>query len=217
MGAFNLTATRFAHLLGPLARSSHGSHAARAEDDDKDDKDKDDDARAEDERDDDDRKKDDDDGRARKSKRSKKSRAEDDGDEARAEDDDNDDEARAADEDDQDHDDRKDDAKATHARRAERARCAQIFRCTAAGRRPDVAAHLAFDTSMCAVDAVALLHAIASGDGARAAHADTLRARMAGVSLPAIGSDGGTPEDRDGPQAAASLILAAARRARGEA
>jgi hypothetical protein len=212
MGAFNLTATRFAHLLGPLARSSQGSHAARAEDDDKDD-----DARAEDDHDDDDRKDDEDKKDSRKSKRSKKSRAEDDGDEARTEDDENDDEARAADDDDQDDGDHKDDAKATHARRAERARCAQIFRCTAAGRRPDVAAHLAFDTGMHAADAVALLNAIASGDGARAAHADTLRARMAGVNLPAIGSDGGTPEDRDGPQAAASLILAAARRARGEA
>jgi hypothetical protein len=212
MGAFNLAATRFAHLLGPLARTSAASRAARAEDD----KDNDD-ARAEDDQDDDEDK-DDENGRARKSKRSKKSRAEDDGDEARAENDDSDDEARAADDDDQDEeDDRRDDAKATDARHAERARCAQIFRCSAAGRRPDVAAHLAFDTGMRAADAVALLQAIASGDGARAAQADTLRARMAGVSLPAIGSDGGTAEDRDGPQAAASMILAAARRARGEA
>jgi hypothetical protein len=85
------------------------------------------------------------------------------------------------------------------------------------GARPDVAAHLAFETGMRGPDAVNLLTAIASGDGARLARGDTLRARMAAVSLPALGSDRGTSEDRDGPQAAASMILAAARRARGEA
>lgn len=212
---FNLSATRFAHLLGPLARSS----AARVDDDGGDDdedkdNDNDNDARAEGDDSDDD-KKDDKDGR--KSKRSKKARADDDGDDAHAEDD-RDDEARAADDDDNDGDkDKKDDArKAKHARLAERARCAQIFRCAAAGKRPDVAAHLAFDTDMRGPDAVSLLTAIASGDGARAAQADTLHARMAGVSLPALGTDGGS-EDRDGPQAAAAMILAAARRARGEA
>jgi hypothetical protein len=214
MGAFNLTTTRFAHLLGPLARSAAGARAARAEDDNEDDDkalarddgDDEDEARAADAEDSD---------RTRKAKRSKKARAEDD--DTNDEDDaDNEDDARAAD-DDTDDEENKDDAKGKHGRHGERARCAQIFRCAGAGRRPDVAAHLAFDTGMRAADAVALLNAIASGDGARADRADTLRARMAGVSLPAIGSDGGTAEDRDGPQAAASMILAAARRARGEA
>ncbi|MGF6700545.1 hypothetical protein OKW38_005157 [Paraburkholderia sp. MM5496-R1] len=206
----NLTASRFAHLLGPLARPLA---AARA--DDKDDDKKDDDGRADDD-DDKDRKDDDKDRKGRKSKRSKKARAEDDDDEARAEDEGND-EASAADDDEGD-DDRKDDArKAQHARLAERARGAQIFRCSAAGARPDVAAHLAFETDMRGPDAVNLLTAIASGDGTRLSRGDTLRSRMAGVSLPALGSDGGTAEDRDGPQAAASMILAAARRARGEA
>lgn len=104
----NLSATRFAHLLGPLARSS----AARADDD---------------------------------------------GDDAHAEDDGDDDEARAADDDHNNGDkDRKDDArKAKHPRLAERARCAQIFRCAAAGKRPDVAAHLAFDTDMHGPDTAA--------------------------------------------------------------
>ncbi|WP_434107639.1 hypothetical protein [Paraburkholderia caffeinilytica] len=214
----NFTATRFAHLLGPLARPFA---AARAEDDEDEDQ-KDDDARAEDNDEDgkDDNNDNDKDSRkGRRSKRGKKARAEDD-DEARAEDeDDGDDEARAADDDNDDgDDDKKDDArKAKHARLAERARCAQIFRCSAAGARPDVAAHLAFETDMRGSDAVRLLTAIASGDGARLSRGDTLRARMAGVSLPALGTDGGTAGERDGPQAAASMILAAARRARGEA
>jgi len=223
MGAFHTTAARFAHLLGPFAARAEDDDrkdddSARAEDDDKDDEDdsrggkgahaadasraraEEDDDRDDDEEGSEDGDADEDDenkGRSRKIKRSRKARAQDDGegDEARAEGD-----ARGA----------------KRARLAERARCARIFRCTAAGHRPDVAAHLAFETGMASADAVALLTAIAADNGSRGANADTLHARMSAVSLPAIGSDGGAV-DRDGPQAAAALILSASRRARGEA
>ncbi len=235
MGAFHNTAARFAHLLGPLAHApaaqsdDEGTHAEddedRKDDDEKDgrkgrksnasksraeDNDNKDDERGEDDGDDDKGDDKDKDGeRSRRGKRGRKARAQDDdeGDEAHAEDGD--------DEDRKDDDARSASANTKRARLAERARCARIFRCAAAARRPDVAAHLAFDTGMASADAIALLTAIASEDARHGADAATLRARMAGVALPDIGMDGGA-QDRDGPQAAADLILTAARHARGE-
>jgi hypothetical protein len=49
------------------------------------------------------------------------------------------------------------------ARGRERARCAAIFGSKAAGSRPDVAAHLAFNTSMSAREAIGMLGAFAAG------------------------------------------------------
>ncbi|AXC64883.1 hypothetical protein DOE63_04120 [Salmonella enterica subsp. diarizonae serovar 59:z10:-] len=62
-------------------------------------------------------------------------------------------------------------------RRAERARCAAIFACREASFRPDMAAHLAFNTSMSAGEAVSLMKTMGTQGGRRG---DSLASRMAG-------------------------------------
>ncbi|EAQ6361900.1 hypothetical protein F8606_21770 [Salmonella enterica] len=62
-------------------------------------------------------------------------------------------------------------------RRAERARCAAIFACREASFRPDMAAHLAFNTSMSAREAVSLMKTMGT-QGVR--RGDSLASRMAG-------------------------------------
>ena len=94
------------------------------------------------------------------------------------------------------------------ARKAERSRCAAIFGAASAGTRPDLAAHLAFNTSMPSARAIALLDAAAAGtvpvqgnvSGVRAG----LGARMASEPLPQIGA-GGTNK----PTTLAQQIIAA--------
>jgi hypothetical protein len=68
---------------------------------------------------------------------------------------------------------------AAAARRRERARCAAIFACKAAGRNPEMAAALAFTTSMSRTAAIAALEALpvtARGGGDRAARNPSLGA-----------------------------------------
>ncbi len=100
-------------------------------------------------------------------------------------------------------------------RKAERARCAAIFHSAAAGVRPDVAAHLAFETDMPAAEAVSLLGSFANGTakGAR----DGLAGRMAAVRTPNVGVDGGAAVDPSSPTAVAAAIVAAGKKRRGEA
>jgi outer membrane biosynthesis protein TonB len=64
----------------------------------------------------------------------------------------------------------------------ERARCAQIFNSDAAGVRPDMAAHLAFETDMPAAAAIKLLEAAAVG----MPKSVRLRDRMAAETIPVI-------------------------------
>jgi hypothetical protein len=81
------------------------------------------------------------------------------------------------------------------ARKLERARCAAIFGCKAAGTRPDLAAHLAFNTGMSSANAVELLNTAAAG-GAVSTDVPNARsglgARMASEQLPNVGAGSGS-------------------------
>jgi len=148
------SAVSFAHLLGaPSSRR----RARRADDDDRtdpdaenderDDKDKNTSSRAEDDSRDNDPDCEDEDETPGARRGRKASRA-DDGD----------------DDDEFDAEDEEDDPKAKAARKRERARCAAIFGSSAAATRPDLAAHLAFNTSLPRREAVSLLREAAKGD-----------------------------------------------------
>ena len=112
--------------------------------------------------------------------------------------------ARAADDDELDDDDKDEEGddesdetelkgkkgkRAQNARLRERARCAAIFGCEAAGQDPRMAAHYAFDTKMTRGDAINALtkHVRAGG----------LAARMANVTSPRI--PGGAGQESAGP------------------
>ncbi|MBT0329032.1 hypothetical protein ISO88_03995 [Morganella morganii subsp. morganii] len=94
----------------------------------------------------------DDEKQGRKAKRAKK--AEGDDDDPDAEDDED---TEGDDEDAEDDDENKDVKK---GRRAERKRCARIFGSKAAAGRPDMAAHLAFNTRMSSSEAISTLKAM---------------------------------------------------------
>ncbi|EMD0831977.1 hypothetical protein VP018_003872 [Morganella morganii] len=142
----------FAHLigLGKKARASEEDEdkkvrkakGRKAEEDERDEDAKDDEDRegAEDQ---------DDEKQGRKAKK-----AEGDDDDPDAGDDEN---AEGDDEDAEDDDDNKDVKK---GRRAERKRCARIFGSKAAAGRPDMAAHLAFNTRMSSSEAISTLKAM---------------------------------------------------------
>lgn len=104
-----------------------------------------------------------------------------------------------------------DDEKEKAARKSERARCRAIFSSEAAGSRPDVAAHLAFDTDMDASAAIKLLEVTAIGGAVRPG----LAQRMASVALPRIGDDAALPSTNSA-EGKASQIIAAGKKRRGE-
>lgn len=220
-----LAAVPFAHLLGFSAEDDDGAkkgkRAKSAEDDDKDkdasragdapDDDKDSDAsRAEDGDDEDGDEKD----KSKSRKAKSKSKAEDgDGeeeDDEQAEGDDSDEEMRG-------------NSAVASARRRERARCKAIFACAAAGVRPDVAATLAFTTTMTRKEAIEVLTstaAVATGmtsstesrpSGSRGA----LDRRMAALDVPQVGADGGADAPA-GMSKVAAAIVAAGEKARGK-
>jgi hypothetical protein len=93
-------------------------------------------------------------------------------------------------------------------RKMERERSAAIFACPAAGVRPDLAAQLAFHTSMTADQAIGVLTTAASG-GRRG-----INDRMATTQIPNIGADPG-PEAK-GALGVAAQIIAADKKRRGE-
>lgn len=105
------------------------------------------------------------------------------------------------------------DDKEKAARKSERARCRAIFSAAAAGSRPDMAAHLAFDTGMDAKAAIALLDVAAVGATAR----HGLGARMSTVALPRVGADAGSPVGASTAQGVAAQIIAAGKKRRNEA
>lgn len=90
----------------------------------------------------------------RKAKKAKKAEGDDDPDA----DDDDDDAGAEDDEEDAEGDDENKDVK--KGRRAERKRCARIFGSKAAAGRPDMAAHLAFNTRMSSSEAISTLKAM---------------------------------------------------------
>ena len=107
-----------------------------------------------------------------------------------------------------------DDEKEKAARASERARCAAIFKCGAAGARPDVAAHLAFETDMSSANAIAMLGAVAAGAPARPGN---LASRMAAVQAPNVGASAGAAPAANSAQGVAARIIAAGKKRRGEA
>lgn len=74
---------------------------------------------------------------------------------------------------------------AKKAKLAERKRCKAIFNCSAAGVRPDMAAHLAFNTGLSAKTAIGMLKQAAAVQPKKSG----LQARMSEQNLPKIGSD----------------------------
>jgi hypothetical protein len=190
-------AARFAHLLGM------GRLAAQAQDDDDEDKDKDKGGK----------KAEDDD-----SKDKDASAQDDDG-----EDDDDEDEDEDKDKEDKDDkggkkaEDDDDTSKAMRsARQRERARCAAIFSTPAAAGRPDLAAHLAFNTGMSAPRAARLLEAAAlpvkAVKGTRDTAAARLDERMAHVDIPNPGGADAVTHRPNVSAAAAAIIAANERR-----
>lgn len=99
------------------------------------------------------------------------------------------------------------------ARAAERARCAAIFACSAAGVRPDVAAHLAFSTDMSSSDAIAMLGTVSAGG----APPRNLASRMAAQPAPNVGPNGAAAPVASSAQGVAARIIAAGKARRGEA
>ncbi|WNP29087.1 hypothetical protein RN616_11120 [Morganella morganii] len=142
----------FAHLigLGKKARASEedeNKKVRKAKDRKAEEDERDEDA--EDDEDREDAEEQDDEKQGRKAKK-----AEGDDDDPDAEDDED---AEGDDEDAEDDDDNKDVKK---GRRAERKRCARIFGSKAAAGRPDMAAHLAFNTRMSSSEAICTLKAM---------------------------------------------------------
>lgn len=172
---------KFAHLLGLKKKASE------EEDDDKEKSKKAKSRRAEEERDDEEDAEDDDD----------REDMEDDDREPDAEDDDDDKEkgkkakSRRAEEDDEDaEEDENRDVK--KGRRAERKRCAAIFGSKHAAGRPDMAAHLAFNTRMSvreAIDTLATMGAVAPQPQGR----KSLDARMRESEQARLWPDGEKP------------------------
>ncbi|MER3009193.1 hypothetical protein ABTW51_09355 [Serratia nematodiphila] len=173
---------KFAHLLGLNKKASE------EEDDDKEKSKKAKSRRAEEERDDEEDAEDDDDS---------EDMEDDDDREPDAEDDDDDKEkgkkakSRRAEEDDEDaEEDENRDVK--KGRRAERKRCAAIFGSKHAAGRPDMAAHLAFNTRMSAreaIDTLATMGAVAPQPQGR----KSLDARMRESEQARLGPDGDKP------------------------
>ncbi|MEX0424438.1 hypothetical protein KDV38_11965 [Providencia rettgeri] len=139
----------FAHLIGRKAKATEEddektrkSKGRRVEDDDKEENAENDDPESEDQ---------DDEKEGRKAKKAKSKKAEDD-----------DDEDPDAEDDDEDAEDDEDNKDVKKGRRAERKRCARIFGSKAAAARPDMAAHLAFNTNLSSSKAISTLKAMGS-------------------------------------------------------
>ena len=214
-------AATFAHLLGL---------GVRAEEEDKDKKG----SRAEDDyekkgrRAEEDDKDDGEDDKEKKGKKAKRAEgddkdecAEDDDDAERAEEDDKDDgeddkekkgkKAKRA-EDDDDDEEMSGNSASAKARRRERARCAAIFASPAAGIRPDVAAHVAFNTNMSRGDAIAMLDSVSAGH--QAPSRQGLGSRMADAAVPHVGSSPGPGAAQSNLSPVAKAIIAAGDKAR---
>lgn len=99
-------------------------------------------------------------------------------------------------------------------RTAEQARCRAIFAAASAGKRPDVAATLAFDTRMSPAQAIKVLDAAASGQLAKG----DLRTAMAVADTPRITGGGGSERPAaDDANSLAAKIVHAGKKRRGEA
>ena len=137
----------YMHLIGlgkkAKASKDEDDKARKAEEDERDENAEDDESDAEDQ--------DDEKENGKKGKKAKKAEGDDDDPDAEEED------AEGDEEDAEDDDDNKDVKK---GRRAEQKRCARIFGSKAAAGRPDMAAHLAFNTRMSSSEAISTLKAM---------------------------------------------------------
>lgn len=139
----------FMHLIGRSAKASEEDEdkkvrkakGRKAEDDEQDESAEEDESESEDQ---------DDDEKGKKAKKAKKAEGDDE-------------DADAEEEDAEDDDDNKDVKK---GRRAEQKRCARIFGSKAAAGRPDMAAHLAFNTRMSSSEAISTLKAMGAAQPA---------------------------------------------------
>lgn len=171
----------FAHLMGNKAKATEEddektrkAKGRRAEDDDDEENAENDDPESEDQ---------DEEKEGRKAKKAKSKKAEDDDEDPNAENDDEN--AEGDDEDAEDDEDNKDVKK---GRRAERKRCARIFGSKAAAARPDMAAHLAFNTRMSSSEAISILKAM-GGSLAPQSNRRSLDARMREEEQVRLGQD----------------------------
>jgi hypothetical protein len=170
----------FAHLIGRKAKATEEddektckAKGRRVEDDDEEENAENDDPESEDQ---------DDEKEGRKAKKVKSKKAEDDDEDPDVEDDEN---AEGDDEDAEDDEDNKDVKK---GRRAERKRCARIFGSKAAAARPDMAAHLAFNTNLSSSEAISTLKAM-GGVSAPQSNRRSLDARMREEEQVRLGQD----------------------------
>ncbi|MCG5369884.1 hypothetical protein L7834_009330 [Providencia rettgeri] len=165
----------FAHLIGRKAKATEEddektrkSKGRRVEDDDEEENAENDDLESEDQ---------DDEKEGRKAKKAKSKKAEDD-----------DDEDPDAEDDDEDAEDDEDNKDVKKGRRAERKRCARIFGSKAAAARPDMAAHLAFNTNLSSSEAISTLKAM-GGAPAPQSNRRSLDARMREEEQVRLGQD----------------------------
>ncbi|WP_226020224.1 hypothetical protein [Serratia symbiotica] len=174
--------SKFAHLMGLKKKSSEDveddkekgkkAKSRRAEEERDDEEDAEDDDDREDMEDDDDSDPDaEEDDNKEKGKKAKSRRAEEDDDDADAEEDENRDVKKG--------------------RRAERKRCAAIFGSKHAAGRPDMAAHLAFNTRMSASEAIGTLATMGAVAPAKTARV-SLDSRMQSEQV-RLGPDGSKP------------------------
>lgn len=165
----------FAHLIGRKAKATEEddektrkAKGRRVEDDDEEENAENDDPESEDQ---------DDEKEGRKAKKAKSKKAEDD-----------DDEDPDAEDDDEDAEDDEDNKDVKKGRRAERKRCARIFGSKAAAARPDMAAHLAFNTNLSSSEAISTLKAM-GGVSAPQSNRRSLDARMREEEQVRLGQD----------------------------
>jgi hypothetical protein len=203
----------FAHLL---ARDGIAGARAEKEDDNDDKKAATKAEKEEDEDEEDDKKK------AEKKDEDEDDEEEDDG-EKKAETSDDEEEAstrsrsRRAKSGDEDDEDDKKNAKASAARARERARCAAIFATKAAGRRPDVAAHLAFGTDLPRSAVINTLKAVAAGERREEVvqgQRPDLRSRMGAQPRYEVGTEEERPQ-RSGAETFAARVKLADEKRRG--
>jgi len=165
----------FAHLIGRKAKATEEDDektrkekGRRVEDDDEEENAENDVPESEDQ---------DDEKEGRKAKKAKSKKAEDD-----------DDEDPDAEDDDEDAEDDEDNKDVKKGRRAERKRCARIFGSKAAAARPDMAAHLAFNTNLSSSEAISTLKAM-GGVSAPQNNRRSLDARMREEEQVRLGQD----------------------------
>jgi hypothetical protein len=194
----NYRASTFAHLLG-LGKNS--AKAVKADDEDK----KPDVDAEEQDTDQDEDEVDKKEDEAKKAKASKKAEDPDDKDE----DPDAEDEEEEVD---AEEDEKKEDSNAKKARKAERTRCAAIFKAAAAANRPDMAAHFAFETNLSAKAAIAALTVAAAPFASLAPKKPSLAVRMAEQANPVVGAGDTDPNRELTP--AQRLAAAAGKRTR---